>query len=82
MFRMLDCYRGAILNSFYFLLLSNCLTPNIVNESKEPFGTQHDKEALKRAKLTCNRRYYGCLKTFTKKEPQRFWAICSKEHKE
>lgn len=60
------------------LALASCLSPNFVNESSHK-QNKTDLENLIVAKKGCKKHYQACLKTFIKKDVNRYWAICSKD---
>lgn len=60
------------------VLAAVCAATILVNQSSEPWNDK-DKQAQARATKVCKERYgpqSPCLKKFTKREPQVYWAIC------
>lgn len=55
-----------------------CAATIMINLTNEPWN-EVDLRSKRRAVYVCRTEYNGCLKTFTKKEPRNYRAICSEE---
>lgn len=53
---------------------NRCKKPEVINYTDN--WNKRDQDTLERAKVTCIERYRSCLKTFIKKEPLTYNAIC------
>jgi hypothetical protein len=67
-----------------FVLFLTCQKPQLINESEESW-TKQDEWSIQRAIKVCatDERYSDtpCLKTFYKRAPQTYGAICGVAHK-
>ncbi len=52
-----------------------CKRPKVINKTKT--WVKRDEDTYKRAKVTCVKRYHGCLTKFYKNTQDSYWAICS-----
>ena len=59
------------------VIASSCPKTIVVNESDEAWNSK-DQQSLEHATKRCAEKFPDapCLKKFTKKEPQVYWAIC------
>jgi hypothetical protein len=66
------------------ILFLTCPKPNLINQSNEDW-TRTDENSIKRAiKVCATDEHYSstpCLKTFYKREPLTYAAICGAAHK-
>ena len=67
------------ISSYQNIVKTTCPVTVIVNESTEAWNAT-DQDNLKHATRRCGAIYKDapCLKTFTKKGPRRYWALCGK----
>jgi hypothetical protein len=56
-------------------IMKSCKKPQVINKTKK--WTEQDHKAFIRAIFVCRETYAGCLKTFIKKEPRTYQAICN-----